>query len=179
MPVPAEFRTYLDLARDHLPLTMLAVGLVFALVVLAGLAKPHPGGLIVQVLFRSYLFWTLGVLFLYRAVAGGAFGPEVVAAVHAPPAPADASAAYASLAFAIIAFLALGRSLGLRIAAVVGPAVYLLAPLVAAPSQQALEVYWPEAVIVLLGAFLLLLQSRVSRPLPVAHPVAERTPMAA
>ena len=179
MSVPAEFRPYLDLARDHLPLTMLAVGVVFALVVLAGLAKPHPGGRIVQVLFRSYLFWTVGVLFLYRAVAAEAFGPEVAAAIHAPPVPANAEAAYASLAFAVIAFLALGRSLGLRIAAVVGPAVYLMAPLLAAPSQEALQTHWPEVAIALLGAFLLLLQASVGRPLPVAHPVAERTPMAA
>lgn len=177
--LPESSQIILELARDHLALTLLAVGLVFALLVLGGLAKPHPGMRIVQVLFRSYLFWTIGVRFLYQAVAGGAFGPLAVAAIHAPPAPADASAGFASLAFAVIAFLALGRSLGLRIAAVVGPAVYLMAPLVAEPTQQALEAHWPEAAIVVLGAFLLLLQASVDRPAAVAHPVAVPTPMAA
>jgi len=166
---------YIDFALSRLPLTLLVVGLAFALLTLIVMRKPHTGRRIVEVLFRSYLFWTIGVLFLYRAVAAEAFGPEVAAAIHAPPVPANAEAAYASLAFAVIAFLALGRSLGLRIAAVVGPAVYLMAPLLAAPSQEALQTHWPEVAIALLGAFLLLLQASVGRPLPVAHPAAERT----
>ncbi|HVY19388.1 MAG TPA: DUF6790 family protein [Bauldia sp.] len=171
---PPDFTAYFQLARDHLPLTMLLAGLAWSLIVLAALPKPHSGRRIVGVLFGGYLFFTIGLLFLAKAVAAGAFGPEATAWLSVPSATTAPEAAYGCLAFAVIAFLALARNLGLRAAAVIGPAIYMMAPLLAAePTIDALEAHAVELTIALIGAVLLLLQASVDRPvLPAAHSAA-------
>jgi hypothetical protein len=168
---PPEFTAYVQLAREHLPLTMLLAGLVWALILLAAMPKPHSGRRIVGVLFGGYLFFTIGLLFLAKAVAAGAFGPEAAAWLAVPTTTTSPEAAYGCLAFAAIAFLALARNLGLRAAAGLGPAIYLMSPLLAAePTKEALESHAVELTIALIGAVLLLLQASVDRPvLPAAH----------
>jgi hypothetical protein len=174
---PPDFGAYSQLAKDHLPLTLLVAGLVYVLVVLAALPKPHPGRRIVGVLFTGYLFFPIGLLFLAKAIAAGGFGGEAVNWLKVPAETASPEAAYACLAFAAIAFLALARNIGLRAAAVLGPAIYTMAPLLAAePTIDALNAHGAEIAIVLIGAVLLLLQASIYRP--AAPPVHAVSPMA-
>jgi len=159
-----DFRPFLDWALDNPELTLLAVAAVFASLTLALMTKPHSGRRIVEVLFRCYLLFVVVLLFLDKATGAGLFGPEAAAAVHGGG-TASVPAAYACLAFAIIGLLALSRSPGLRAAAVAGPSVYLLGPLVAAvPGDVRAEA--PDVAVVLAGAFLLLLQVNIDRPPP-------------
>jgi hypothetical protein len=171
---PPDFSAYSQLAKDHLPLTLLVIGLIYVLVVLAALPKPHSGRRIVGVLFTGYLFFPIGLLFLAKAVAAGAFGSDAVDWLRVPADAASPEAAYACLAFAAIAFLALARNIGLRAAAVLGPAIYTMAPLLAAePTVDALNAHGAEIAIVLIGAVLLLLQASIDRPAPPpAHAVS-------
>jgi hypothetical protein len=175
---PPDFTAYAQSARDHLPLTLLVAGLVFSLVVLAALPKPHAGRRIVGVLFGSYLFFPIGLLFLAKAVAAGAFGVEAANWLSVPAETTSPEAAYACLAFGAIAFLALARNIGLRAAAVIGPAIYTMAPLLAAaPTIEALEAHAVELTIVLIGAVLLLLQASVDRPVLPASVARQATPI--
>jgi len=158
--------SYIDFALGHLPLTLLVVGLVFALLALAILRKPHSGRRIVEVLFRSYLFWTIAVLYGYIAVVQGALGPSATAAVHAQAVMVVPETAYANLAFAVLAIVAfVFGSLGLRFAAVVGPAIYALAPIALAEpaTLDTLYAHAPQAAIYLLGIFYFILQLGAGR----------------
>jgi hypothetical protein len=164
LPQLPDLNGYIDLALANLPLTLLAASLVFALLLLAVLPKPHTGVRIMDALFGSYLFFAICLLFLHQAVLRGIFGPEAIATIRGTALPVDQADAYASLAFAVIAFLALSHSTGLRIAAVVGPAIYMLGPLATQPLTQAtVEANAPQLAIVLYGILLLPLQAGVGR----------------
>ncbi len=174
---PPDFSNWIQYAREHLPLTALIAGLVYVVVVLAALPKPHSGRRITGVMFGGYLFFTIGLLFLAKAVAAGAFGPDAANWLKVPVASTAPEAAYGCLAFAAIAFLALARNIGLRAAAVLGPAIYLGAPVLATtPTMEGLVAHAVELTIVLLGAILLLLQAAVDRP---ARPSVHATPIMA
>lgn len=174
---PPDFSAWIQSARDHLPLTLLIAGLVYVILVLAALPKPHSGRRLVGVMFSGYLFFTIGLLFLAKAVAAGAFGSD---AAHWLMVPADSTApeaAYGYLAFAAIAFLALARNIGLRAAAVLGPAIFLGAPLLATtPTKEGLIAHAVEVTIITIGAVLLLLQATVERP---PRPSVHATPIMA
>lgn len=176
MPATCSFSSLLKLAIDYPPVAALAIAIFFSLCILAALTKPHPGVRIVEVLFRSYFFWAVGALYLYRAIAAGIFGADAASAIGADGGEANASAAAASLAFAAIGFLAMTRSTGLRVAAVTATAIYVLAPLVInATTAEVFAQQWGDVLAAVFGAFLLLLQTTVERP-PLAAP--EPTPMA-
>jgi hypothetical protein len=152
-----ESSQYISIILAHLPVTLLAVAAVFAILTLAVMPKPHTGTAIIEVIFRSYLFWTLLLLFLKDAAVLGAFGPDAAAYFGTPAAPVP-EAANATLAFALITLLALSGSLGLRVAAVIGAAVSLLAPFAGTPTVDTLVAHLPEVAIVGVGLLLLLVQ---------------------
>lgn len=163
---------YIDFALSRLPLTLLVVGLAFALLTLIVMRKPHSGRRIVEVLFRSYLFWTIGVLFLYGAITKGALGAAAITAIHAQPVFASPEAGYAELAFAIVAFLGfLFGSIGLRFAAVIAPAIYVFAPvaLTEPATLDTVMAHAPLAAIYVLGIFYVVLQAGAGRPVPIRH----------
>lgn len=164
MPEVSPFSNFLDLARSHLPLTLLAVALLFAFFTITVLRRRDSMARVVDVLFRSYLFWTLCLLFLYQATVAGAFGSQGQEWINAPVAPLQADAAYASLAFAVIALFALIRSRGLRFAAVVAPAIYMLAPLAVADlNADIVMAYVSQIAVVGFGVLLLVLQMGTGR----------------
>ena len=167
----SEFSPYVDFALAHLPLTLLAVALVFVILTLAVMPQPHSGVAIIEVIFRSYLFWTLLLLFLRDAVSLGAFGPAAAATLGSPAPAPDPQAANASLAFAVITFLALSGSLGLRVDAVIGAAITILLPLVAVagPSTDLLTARLPEVTVIAVGLLLLLVQWGGSLSAPSVH----------
>lgn len=172
----SAFGQYLEFALNRLPLTLLVVGLVFAVLALIVMRKPHSGRRIVEVLFRSYLFWTIGVLFLYGAVTKGALGASAIAAIHASPVVASPEAAYAELSFAVLALLGfVFGSIGLRFAAVIAPAIYVFAPIALSEpaTLDTVVAHAPLAAIYALGLFYVILQAGAGRPVPVRHRPAD------
>lgn len=161
---PPDFSPWIASAREHPTLTALLGGLLFVVLVLAALPKPHPGRRIVGVMFAGYLIFPIALLFLAKAVAAGALGPDAANWLKVPAETTSPEAAYGCLAFAAVAILALARNTGLRAAAVVGPAIYTMAPLLAQPpTMEGLVGHAVELTIVFLGAVLLLLQVSIDR----------------
>ena len=152
-----EMSSFVSTALAHLPFTLLVIAAVFAVLTLAVMPKPHAGSSITEVIFRSYIFWTLLLLFLKDAAVLGAFGPNIAGFFGTPATPVP-QAANASLAFALIALLSLSGSLGLRVAAVIGAAVSLLAPYAGSPTVETLMAHVPEVAVVVVGLLLLLVQ---------------------
>jgi hypothetical protein len=163
----AGLNQYIDFALGHLPLTLLIVGLVFAFLALLVIRRTVTARRIVDVLLRSYLFWTIGVLFLYGAITKGALGADLIATLRLSPVEAVPEAAYAELTFAVMALLGfIAGNIGLRFAAVLGPAVYVLAPIVLHEPATigTLMSHAPIAAIYGLGLFYVVLQAGAGRP---------------
>ena len=161
MSALAQFRPQLDIALAHPLLSALIATVVFSLILFLIARRVR-----LELFFRSYLFWTLTLVFVLEAVRLGAFGPDA-AAVLGPVAAADPASANLSLAFAVVAFLSIGGSLGLRLAAVIGMTVALLAPYVTTtPTTQLVMAHLTEIAVVAIGFVLLLLQATgaLSRP---------------
>ncbi len=161
MSALAQFRPYLDTALAHPLLSALIATVVFSVIVFLIARRIR-----LEFFFRSYLFWTLTLLFALDAVRLGAFGPDAAAVVGPVPA-ADPASAHLALGFAVISFLAIGGSFGLRLAAVIGIAVYLLAPYASAvPTSDLIAAHATELGVVAIGLVLLILQASgvLSRP---------------
>jgi len=111
---------------SNFSLTFLVVALVFALANLALRPKPHTGAHMTNVFLRWYLFWAIGVSLIYNAVMHIAFGGVAAAFIGWPDSPFQAEVGFASLGFGVVAIIAAFGSPGMRIAAVLGPAIFLL-----------------------------------------------------
>ena len=161
-----------DSLLAHLSLTLLVTGIVVAVLALVISRRRHTWRGIINVLFRSYLFWTIGVYFLYGAITKGALGPVAIDTLHLSAVTAPAEAAYADLVFAVMGLVAVFvGSTGLRFAAVAGPAIYILAPIaVLEPaSVSTLIAHAPIAAIYGLGIFYFILQAGFGRPSVAEH----------
>jgi hypothetical protein len=158
MPDLSQFSPYLDFILAHLFASLLVIALLFTVLLLLVMRRSQPLGSVLEVFFRSYLFWTLTLLFVRDAVRFGAFGPDA-AAVLGPVSAPDQQAADLSLAFAVVSFLALSGSFGLRLAAVIGVGVSILAPYAGAvPTTDLVFSHIPEIAVVGVGVLLILLQ---------------------
>lgn len=176
MNLPSGLDQPYDFALRHLSLTLLVVGLVFAFLVLAIMRRHNTARRVVDVFFRSYLFWTIGVFYLYGAITKGALGQAAIDTLHLQAVPASSEAAYADLAFAVIALLAVVLGgVGLRLAAVLGPAIFVLAPIaIAEPATvSTLTAHAPLAAIYGLGIVFFILQLGAGRAPVIRHRSAD------
>lgn len=161
MSALAQFRPQIDIALAHPLLSALIAAVVFSIILFLIARRIR-----LELFFRSYLFWTLTLVFALEAARLGAFGPDAAAA-FGPAAAPDLASAHLSLGFAVVSFLAIGGSLGLRLAAVIGIAVSLLAPYAnAVPTTELALAHLTEIAVVAIGLVLLVLQATgaLSRP---------------
>jgi hypothetical protein len=110
---------------SNFTLTFLVVGLVFSAVGIALMPKPAAPGSRREALFRWFLFWSIGVSYFYNFVVHVFFGEMAAGFIGWAQSPFQAEVGFASLGFALVGFLAFRGSRGLRIGAVVGPAMFL------------------------------------------------------
>lgn len=145
----------LRLALGHPELMLLAVGLVAAgVTLLDGRRARHPAR-IARVLLGWYLGCAVGLGSLYAAARYGMSG--LAAGVGAAAAPLASQLGAAYLGMSVVGFLAAGGGLGMRLAALLGPAVAIygtaLARLAGVPGVPAVPV---DALLVPLAGFALL-----------------------
>jgi hypothetical protein len=107
-------------------LTFLVIGLLFSAFAIAQAKKPLGTSGVVEKLLAWHVFWAIGVGYLYNFVMHGFFGRMSAAFIGWADSPFQFEVATASLGFAIVGFLAAFRSFDLRLAAIVGPAVFTL-----------------------------------------------------
>lgn len=114
------------LALSNFTVTLLIVGLLASLVVLARAPKPLTAAVIVEALFSYFLLFSIGISFLYNFVMHGFFGEMAARFIGWADSPFQLEVAYASLGYSAVGFLAWRGGFGLRLAAVVGPSLFLL-----------------------------------------------------
>ena len=165
-------------ALSNFTLTFLVVGLVFAVVNLAVRPKPHAGATIVNVFFRWYLFWPVGVAYLYNFVMHVFYGDVAARFIGWAESPFQAEVGFASLGFAAVALMAAFGSAGLRVGAVVGPSLFTLGAAAGhvyqmvtagnfAPGNAGV-IFWTDIIIPAIGFLLLWFQHREARAAAMA-----------
>ena len=107
-------------------LTFLAIGLIASLVSLVRAPKPLTLAIVIEALFFYFLMLSIGFGFLYNFVLHTFFGEMTARFIGWPDSPFQTEVGFASLGFSAVGFLACWRSFDLRLAAVFGPALFLL-----------------------------------------------------
>ncbi len=158
---------------SNFPLTFFVIGLVFSVVAMARAPKPLTSRIVVEKLLAWHVFWAIGVSYLYNFVMHGFFGAMSARFIGWPDSPFQFEVATASLGFAIVGFLAAFRSFDLRLAAIIGPAIFMLGAAAGhvyqmitahnfAPGNAGV-IFYMDIVIPAFGLLLLLLQHRLRR----------------
>lgn len=111
---------------SNFTLSFLVVGLIASAVALLRAPKPLPAPAVVEALFSYFLLFSIGVSFFYNFVMHTFFGEMSAKFIGWANSPFQLEVGFASLGFAVVGFLAFRRSFDLRLAAVVGPALFLL-----------------------------------------------------
>ena len=118
--------TFIRLALSNFPLTFLILGLIVALLSLVLSKEPRTSDRIREKIFANFLLFALGISFFYNFVMHVFFGAMSARFIGWQNSPFQAEVGFASLGFALVAFLAVRGCHGLRVGAVVGPAFFLL-----------------------------------------------------
>jgi hypothetical protein len=163
---------------SNFTLTFLVIGLVVSGVSLLRAPGPLTAPVIVEALFSWFLLFSIGVSFFYNFVMHTIFGEMAARFIGWADSPFQLEVGFASLGFAVVGFLAFRRSFDLRLAAVVGPALFLLGAAGGhvyqmvragnfAPGNAGV-IFYTDILIPAVGFLFLWLQHRFERRAPAA-----------
>ncbi len=162
----------ITLALSNFTVTCLLIGFLASALALLKHRHHLTRQAVVETLFAYYLFFSLGVANLYNFVMHVFFGDLTAQFIGWAPSPFQTEVGFASLGFAVVAFLACRGSFGLRLAAVLAPACFLLGAAVGHLDQMlragnfspgnAGTVFYTDLLIPILGFVFLGLQKRMS-----------------
>ena len=107
-------------------LTFFVVALLFSAVAIAHAPKPIGRASAVEKLLSWFVLWTIGVLYFYNAVFHIFFGQLAAHYIGWEDSPFQLEVGTASLGFAAVGFLAAFGSFDLRLAAIIGPGIFML-----------------------------------------------------
>jgi len=110
---------------SNFTLTLFVVGLAASLIALLRQPRPWSRATVAEALLSWFLFFSLGVSFLYNFVMHVFFSEVAAAFIGWQTSPFQKEVGFASLGFSVVGFLAFKGSAGLRLAALVGPACFL------------------------------------------------------
>ncbi|MFO0824691.1 MAG: DUF6790 family protein [Gemmataceae bacterium] len=114
-------------ALANFGLTLLVLGVISAAISLGRKPRPLTRAAVVEELFAWFLLFSIGVSFFYNFVMHVFFGEMVAKFIGWEQSPFQAEVGMASLGYSVVGFLAFRGGMGLRIAAIVGPACFLFA----------------------------------------------------
>lgn len=110
---------------SNFTLTLFVVGLVASLVALLRRPRPWSHATVAEALLCGFLFFSLGVSFLYNFVMHVFFSEMAAAFIGWQASPFQKEVGFASLGFSVVGFMAFRGGAGMRLAALVGPACFL------------------------------------------------------
>jgi hypothetical protein len=118
--------TIISLSLSNFPLTFLAIGFVASAIAIARAPSPRSMAMIVEKLISWHVFFALGVTYLLNFIFHVFFGKMAAAFIGWADSPFQLEVGMASLGFAAVALVAAFRSFDLRLAAILGPALFTL-----------------------------------------------------
>jgi hypothetical protein len=113
-------------ALSNFTLTLLVIGLLGSAAALVHKPRPIAVSTIIEALFSYFLLFSIGVSFFYNFVMHIFFAAMTARFIGWADSPFQAEVGYASLGYAAVGFLAWRGGFELRLAAIVGPALFLL-----------------------------------------------------
>jgi hypothetical protein len=116
----------IHLILSNFTLTFLVIGLIAAVISLVLAPRPVDATRIVDLLLFYFLLFSIGFSFLYNFVLHTFFGAMTAHFIGWEDSPFQAEVGFASLGFSAVGFIACRRGFDARLAAVVGPALFLL-----------------------------------------------------
>jgi hypothetical protein len=162
-------------ALSNFTLSFFVLGLVAAAIEIARRPAPRDGAAAAEALLAWFLFFAIGVTYLYNDVFHVFLGDLAASFIGWANSPFQAEVGYASLGFALVGFYAFRRGREARFAAVLGPACFLwgaaavhVADMIRthnfAPGNAGV-IFWTDLLIPVVGFALLALAARL-RPAP-------------
>lgn len=118
--------TVIRFLLENFTLSFLILGLIVSGISLWRQPRAITASGVVESLFSYYLLFSVGFSFFYNFVMHSFFGEIAARFIGWQQSPFQFEVGTASLGYAVVGFLAFRGSLGLRIAAVVGPSLFLL-----------------------------------------------------
>lgn len=106
-------------------LTFLVIGLAAAGISLLRRPRPWTRAMTLEAVLAWFLFFSIGVSFTYNFVFHVFFGDLAASYIGWANSPFQAEVGYASLGFAAVGFLAFRSGWTVRLAAILGPALFL------------------------------------------------------
>lgn len=159
---------FIGLALSNFSLTFLIIAAITTAVSVGRRGRRY----LWEAAIAYYCLFGIGFSFLYNFVMHVFFGATTAAFIGWADSPFQAEVGWASLGFAVVGFLAFGRGFEMRLAAIVGPAVFSWGAAIGhvyqmitadnfAPGNAGL-VFWFDILGPLLGFVLLWLRYRES-----------------
>jgi hypothetical protein len=106
-------------------LTFLVAGLITSGVSLLRKPKPLTMPVVVEALFSYFLLFSIGISFFYNFVLHSFLGQMTAGFIGWANSPFQGEVGFASLGYSVVGFLAFKRSFDIRLAAVIGPGIFL------------------------------------------------------
>ena len=110
---------------SNFTLTLFVIGLIASLIALLRHPRPWSRAMVTEALLSWFLFFSLGVSFLYNFVMHVFFSEMAAAFIGWQASPFQKEVGFASLGFSVVGFMAFKGGTGMRLAALVGPACFL------------------------------------------------------
>lgn len=110
---------------SNFTLTFFVVGLIAAFIALLRRPKPWTRPVVVEAVLSWFLFFALGVTFLYNFVMHVFFSEMAASFIGWQTSPFQKEVGFASLGFSLVGFLASRGGPGMRLAAILAPACFL------------------------------------------------------
>jgi hypothetical protein len=117
---------FIRFVLSNFSLTLLIIGLAASGISLIVAPRHFGRPAVVEALFSWFLMFSIGVSFLYNFFIHTFFGAMAARFIGWPNSPFQTEVGFASLGYAAVGFLAWRGRFGLRLAAVVGPGLFLL-----------------------------------------------------
>lgn len=118
--------TLIRFLLENFTLTLLILGLIVSGLSLWRRPRSLTAPIMVEALFSYFLLFSIGFSFFYNFVMHSFFGETAARFIGWEQSPFQFEVGTASLGYAVVGFLAFRGSLGMRAAAVIGPAMFLL-----------------------------------------------------
>lgn len=160
---------------SNFTLTFFVLGLIAAMISVSRQLRFRERAMVSEALLSWFLFFALGVTFLYNFVMHVFFSSVAASFIGWQTSPFQKEVGFASLGFSVVGFLAFRGKFGTRLAALVGPTCFLwgaatghVAQMVEAHNYapgNAGIIFYTDILIPVFGFILLWLRYRAETPL--------------
>lgn len=118
--------TFLYVVLGNFTVTFFVIGLAAAALAIVRRPPPRPRAFAYEALLRWFLFFSIGASMLYNFVVHVFFGEMAARMIGWADSPFQVEVGLASLGFAVVGFIAFRGGWQVRLAAIAGPACFLV-----------------------------------------------------